>query len=117
LQIESVGRYASGVKLLIFLAALLLGFAVAGYAAKRHDDRLWRDYKRIRPGMSVTQATTILGQPSSKEACGHEFGGPPRTCSVELVYRAALAPLNPLYWVVEIDSENRVISADWMASP
>jgi len=68
--------------------------------------------------MSAAQAKAILGEPSWQEQCGARFPyGMAPTCAEELGYRAAFAPLNPLYWVVQLDSQGRVIAADWIASP
>jgi hypothetical protein len=118
IKVESVdieGSYS--VKFRVILIAAVLSLAAGGYAAKRHDDGLWRDYKRVRAGMSESQAKAILGRPSWQEACGATFGVHSDDCASELVYRAAFAPLNPTYWVVEIDSRGRVISSDWIVSP
>jgi hypothetical protein len=95
-----------------------VGIAGAVYAGNRHDARLWRDYIQVRPGMTQAQAKAILGDPSWSGRCGAEFPyGYAKDCAAEFGYRSAYAPLNPLYWVVQIDARNRVIEADWIASP
>jgi len=68
--------------------------------------------------MSAEQAVAVLGNPAWRGPCGARFGyGQATNCSTELGYRAALAPLNPVYRVVQIDSRNRVISSDFIGSP
>jgi len=102
----------------ILAAGIGVAIAITVYAGYRHDERLWRDYKLVRPGMSVAQAKAILGEPSWQERCGKTFPyGYAANCTAELGYRAAFAPFNPLYWVVQIDSRNRVIASDWIGSP
>lgn len=102
--------------LIVVAVVAVIGAAV--YAGNRHDDRMWRDYKRVQPGMTVRQAEAVLGKPSWQDRCGTKFPyGHDKGCLIELGYRSAFAPLNPLYWVVEVDARQRVISSDWIASP
>ena len=61
------------VKYLIILALACAGVACAVYAGNQHDERLWRAYTRIRPGMAPAQATAILGEPSWSGPCGARF--------------------------------------------
>jgi len=106
------------VKYLITLIMICAGIAGAVYAGNQHDERLWREYIRIRPGMTPAQAAAMLGEPSWRGPCGGKFPySYAKGCTAEFGYRSAFAPLNPLYWVVQIDAEHRVIEADWIASP
>ena len=112
-------RHGQPVRALIILATVAFGIAAAAaYAGNRHDDRLWRDCKQVRPGMSAAEAEAILGEPSWHDRCGAKFPyGHEKGCVTELGYRSAFAPINPRYWVIELDGRGRVISSDWIASP
>jgi hypothetical protein len=111
-------RHALTVKEPLIVGAVVLGLCGAVLPGKWHDDRIWRDYVRVRPGMSAAQAETILGSPSWQGKCGTKFPyGQDKNCEMELGYRSAFFPINPLYWVVQLDNGGRVISADWIASP
>lgn len=102
----------------LIFAAIVLVIGGAAYAGNRHDERMWRDYKRVRPGMTIGQAEAILGKPSWQDRCGAKFPyGHDKSCVTQLGYPSAFVPLNPLFWVVEVDARPRVISSDWIASP
>lgn len=103
---------------IVLFGAVVLLAAGAIYAGNRHDDRLFRDYERVRPGMSAADAKRILGEPSWQSRCGSRF--PNRhspACALELGYRSPFAPLKPLYWVVELDRQGRVIASHFVPSP
>jgi hypothetical protein len=106
-------------KIIMILGLLIVVAAGAAvFAGQRHDARLWRDHVRVQAGMSAGEAAAILGEPSWRGRCGARFPyGQAANCASELGYRAAFAPLNPLYWVVQLDASGRVIRSDWIASP
>lgn len=107
-----------GVKLPLVFVIVCAVVAVTVFFGNRHDDRLWRDYKVVRPGMSAEQAKAVLGKPSWEGPCASKFPyGLAATCRTELGYRAAFASVNPLYWVVQLDNRNRVVAVDWIGSP
>ena len=82
------------------------------------DDRLWKDYQRIRPGMSASEAEAIMGSPSWRGHCDSRHLSPSfPNCRSELGYRSWFAPLKPLYWVVQLDGTGHVVSSDYIASP
>jgi hypothetical protein len=104
--------------ILVALVAAALAAGVAIHAGNRHDAKLGKDYQLVLPGMSTTQVQTILGQPSWRGECGAGFPyGYGEDCVAELGYRSAFAPIVPRYWVVELDSGERVIRAVEIVSP
>lgn len=97
------------------LVALLAAFFVC---SELRDERLSRDYSSVRKGASKAEAIHILGKPSWDGKCGsYGVSSPSTVCVHELGYRSWLAPLKPLYWIVELDARDRVISSDFEASP
>jgi hypothetical protein len=107
------------VKSILIFGGVIAAVAAASLLGLRHDDRLSRDHVKIRTGMSADAASGILGQPSWRGACdGYDHvGGHSPDCRTKLVYRSAFAPLKPVYWVVELDAHDRVISSGLEASP
>lgn len=103
----------------IILVVFALGLVtVACVAGRQHDHRIWTNADRVRPGMSVTQAKQVLGEPSWHGLCGERFPyGWEKDCSAELGYRSAFAPVLPAYLVVQLDVQGRVISVDVIQSP
>jgi len=82
------------------------------------DNRLGSSYQLVRPGMSIAQATAIMGPPSWRGACNSgELGQVLPGCRSELGYRSWFAPVKPVYWLVQFDDAKRVISSDYVPSP
>jgi hypothetical protein len=99
----------------ILAVTVLAASCVAG---RQHDEHLWANSQRVRPGMSAAQAEQILGSPSWQNGCGAKFPyGWQQNCVAELGYRSAFAPLLPAYLIVQLDNRSRVISVDTIQSP
>lgn len=104
------------VVLSIAATALLTATCVAG---RQHDERIFANAARVRPGMKSEEVVRILGDPSWRDKCEAKFpyGPPSPRCAAELGYRSALAPLVPEYVVVQLNRQDQVISADIIQSP
>ena len=88
------------------------------YLAELRNDRLERNSARVRTGMSRTEAVAIMGLPSWDGACGTNGISLARDgCASEIGYSSWLAPVLPVYWVVELDRRGRVIEAYILVSP
>ncbi|HEX4739046.1 MAG TPA: hypothetical protein VH331_15950 [Allosphingosinicella sp.] len=103
---------------LIAAAVAILFPTGYGIYGKLHDDRLSTTMERVKRSMPAEAAVRLLGRPSWRAGCGSRFPYSfASDCSTEIVYASSFAPLNPLYWVVEVDRQNRVISAELIGSP
>jgi hypothetical protein len=86
------------------------------FSSELRDERLDREYSTVRKGASRSEAIRILGKPSWDGKCGRVSY--PRTgCVHELGYRSWLAPVKPVYWIVQLDNRDRVISSESAPSP
>jgi hypothetical protein len=58
-----------------------------------------------------------MGKPWKDESCGEYLGGNFSGCVEEFVYAHPYAPLVPEYWVVDFNSNHRVIDSQHLISP
>jgi hypothetical protein len=99
----------------LLVVSLLTGFVVS---CERRDERLAADHPSVRPGTSKAEAIAALGTPSWEGKCDSKAITPLKAgCASELGYSSWLAPLKPVYRVVQLDNHGRVISSDFVASP
>lgn len=99
----------------LLVAGLLAAFI---FSCERRDQRLAIDVSSVRQGTSKAQAIAALGTPSWEGRCGSYGITPLRAgCASELGYRSWLAPLKPVYRIVQLDNRDRVISSDLVVSP
>ena len=60
----------------------------------------------------------MLGPPSWQERCGAKFPyGSAEKCAVELGHRSAFVPVDPLWWVIQLDVRDRAIVSEQITSP
>lgn len=105
----------TGCLLPLGVVGLIAAFLIS---SESRDARLNRDYSSVRKGASKAEAIRILGKPSWDGRCGsYGVSTPGPGCVRELGYRSWLAPLKPLYWIVELDGRDRVISSYPYVSP
>jgi hypothetical protein len=79
----------------------------------------WQDHRfpdrftQIRLGMDRHGVVAVLGNPDWEGPCTGYVGYLPRAgCAQELGYSSALAPLRPVYYMVQLDGSGRVIEAE-----
>ena len=101
-----------------FLTALLILAALAAflYRADVRHDRLENSSARVHLGMSRAQALAVMGTPSWESACGR-IAAPVVGCASEIGYSTWLAPLLPVYWVIQLNRDDRVIFVYGYVSP
>jgi hypothetical protein len=58
-----------------------------------------------------------MGAPWKDEKCGDYLGGQPAGCVVDFIYAHPYAPYAPQYWVIDFDSQQRVINKVHLVSP
>jgi hypothetical protein len=94
-------------------AATLVGLGI------HRDGRLRSGFERVVTGMSHMQVAQRMGSPRNSEACdsgflaAHDING----CIQADVYPSSFAPLDPEYWVVYFDKDERVIDKVDLQSP
>ena len=99
----------------LLVVGLLTGFVIS---SERRDQRLAADVPSVRQGTSKAQAIGALGTPSWEGKCNSYGVTPLRAgCVSELGYSSWLAPLKPVYRIVQLDGQARVISSDFVVSP
>lgn len=97
---------------LIALPTLLMSWCTV------HDNRLEAHFNQVSLGMSADQVIGIMGNPFWEGRCGAKMPtGLPKQCARELGYRAALAPLDPTYYLVWFDSTGHVVETAPIHSP
>ncbi|MEA3008328.1 MAG: hypothetical protein QOJ91_20 [Sphingomonadales bacterium] len=68
--------------------------------------------------MDREAAQGVLGRPDWKGGCaGHVPYLPRADCSSELGYSSAFAPIRPVYYVLQLDRNGKVIEAEPIFSP
>jgi hypothetical protein len=68
--------------------------------------------------MTAAEVKTAMGAPSWVGQCGTRFPvGRIAGCQSEWGYSAALAPLNPTYYLVWFGTDGRVVKAVLIGSP
>jgi hypothetical protein len=78
-----------------------------------HDRRLPGRFIQVRLGMERPSVEEVLGPPDWEGGCAGRVPYPPRAeCSSELGYASAFAPLRPVYYLVQLDRDGRVIEAE-----
>lgn len=99
----------------LLVVCLLAGFILS---SERRDRRLAVDLPSLRQGTSKAEAIAAFGTPSWEGKCGrYALSTPAAGCVSELGYRSWLAPLKPVYRIVQLDDRERVISSDFIVSP
>jgi hypothetical protein len=58
-----------------------------------------------------------MGNPWKDEECGKYIGGQPTGCTEELTYAHPYAPYVPEYWIIDLNSDHRVINHVRLISP
>ncbi|HYI40859.1 MAG TPA: hypothetical protein VE053_11130 [Allosphingosinicella sp.] len=95
-----------------FVAIVCAGalWAAWGFWYDRHfPDRL----TRVQLGMDRKSVEAVLGRPRWAGSCAGRVDYLPRAdCSTELGYSSAFAPLRPVYYIVQLDRNERVIEAE-----
>lgn len=99
----------------LLMITLLIGFTSL---SERRDKTLATDDAAVRRGTPKAQAIAALGDPSWEGPCNSRAITPLKQgCASELGYRSWLAPLKPVYRLVQLDRRERVISSDLVVSP
>jgi hypothetical protein len=95
-----------------FVAAVGAGIVYSGWGWW-HDRELPGRFTRIQLGMDRKAVEAVLGAPGWEGACTSYVGYLPRAdCTRELGYPSAFAPLRPLYYMVQLDRNGKVIEAE-----
>jgi hypothetical protein len=95
-----------------FAAAVAAGTAWAALGAW-HDSRLPGRLLQVRLGMERGSVEALLGRPDWEGGCAGRVGYLPRAdCSSELGYASAFAPLRPLYYLIQLDRNGKVVEAE-----
>jgi hypothetical protein len=85
------------------------------------DKQLEKGFDQIATGTTEQEVLKKLGPPKRVEKCGEFFGPIPKEqlegCTREYFYASPFAPLNPQYYVVRFDANNRVRSTTPYSSP
>src|ERR1700722_4757081 len=79
--------------------------------------RIEKSFQQVADGTSRDNVLSLMGHPWKDERCGEYLGGSAPNCVEEFVFANPLAPLVPEYWVLQFDSEHRVISHEHLQSP
>jgi hypothetical protein len=103
------------VGVIVLIASAWLAWAIM------RDNRLRNGFDKIQTGTTEKEVLQELGQPRRVEKCGEYFGPLPKEeadgCIREYFYASPFAPLEPQYYVVRFDANNRVRSATPYSSP
>ena len=96
----------------VIVGSIVLAITAWFVWAILRDTRLARDFEKIETGATESEVIVALGKPKRIEKCG-EFIGPLskaelKVCSKEYFYASPFAPLDPKYYVVRFDVNNRV---------
>lgn len=95
-----------------FVAAVGAGVLWAAWAFW-HDRRLADRFTQVQLGTDRKGVEALLGGPDWAGACTGYGGYLPRAnCASELGYASALAPVRPVYYMVQLDRSGRVIEAE-----
>ena len=104
----------------LFTLTLLGAVGIGAWALSGHvrDVRYATNFKRISARSPRTEVVALMGTPSRDGPCKADLvPGIPTQCAEEVVYSAALAPVDPQYYVVRLDRRGTVIESTWTASP
>ena len=95
-----------------FAAAVGAGLLWAGWGY--WNDRRFADrFTQVQLGMDRKGVEAALGRPDWEGSCTGYVGYLPRgDCATELGYSSALAPLRPVYHMIQLDRSGRVIEAE-----
>ena len=96
----------------VIVGSIVLAITAWFVWAILRDTRLARDFEKIETGATESEVIVTLGKPKRIEKCG-EFMGPLskaelKVCSKEYSYASPFALLDPKYYVVRFDVNNRV---------
>lgn len=95
-----------------FAALVGIGLVYAGWGFW-HDRQLPGRFTKVQIGMDRQSVEAILGGPSWEGACTGFVGYLPRAdCARELGYSSAFAPIRPVYHIVQLDRNGKVIEAE-----
>ncbi len=95
-----------------FVAAVGAGL-VYGAWGWWHDRELPGRFTRIQLGMDRKAVEAVLGAPTWEGTCTGYVGYLPRAdCARELGFASAFAPLRPVYYMVQLDRNGKVIEAE-----
>lgn len=82
------------------------------------NSRLEAHFLTIKLGISADQVVQIMGRPAWDGRCGAKIPtGLPSDCAREMGYAAALAPIDPSYYLVWFGKDGRVVKAAPILSP
>lgn len=96
----------------VFVGAVGAGIVYGGWGWW-HDRELPGRFTRIRLGMDRKAVEAVLGAPGWEGTCTSRIGYLPRAdCARELGYASAFAPLRPVYYLVQLDRNDKVIEAE-----
>ena len=97
----------------VIAAATLVGLGV------HRDGRLSSGFEKVLAGMSRAEVAEQLGSPRNREGCDSGFlvANHIKGCIEAEVYPSSFAPLDPEYWVVYFDKDERVIDKVDFQSP
>lgn len=105
----------------LFLMAVMVWLLMfLGWALWR-DNSLAKGFDKIGVGTTQQGVVQVMGEPRKVERCGEFFGPFPKEelegCTIEYFYASPFAPLEPQYYVVRFDANNRVRSTASYSSP
>jgi hypothetical protein len=77
------------------------------------DRELPRRLTQVRIGMDRKSAEAVLGAPDWEGGCAGRVAYLPRAeCARELGFHSAFAPIRPVYYLIQLDRNGRVIEAE-----
>ena len=98
---------------IVLVPATLLALGIG------RDNNLSAAFERVSIGMSRAEAANVMGIFGWTEGCGSNpvFKPDLDRCAEMDVYPSSFAPLNPEYWVIYFDGDQRVIGKFDFQSP
>lgn len=95
-----------------FVAAVGAGLLWTGWGWW-NDRQFPERFTRVQLGMDRKSVEAILGSPDWEGICTGYVGYLPRAdCALELGYASAFAPVRPVYHMVQLDRNGKVIEAE-----
>jgi hypothetical protein len=80
-------------------------------------NRLEDSLSRVKDNDAKNVVLDRMGAPWKDEGCGQYLAGQPSGCAEEFIYAHPFAPYVPEYWVVDFNSDHRVINSVHLVSP
>jgi hypothetical protein len=107
--------------IVLYLIAVLLALVVGFGWALWRDNSLAKGFDKIEVGTPLKDVVQLMDEPRKVLKCGEFFGPIPKEqlegCTREYFYASPFAHLEPQYYVVRFDANNRVQSRDSYSSP